>query len=181
MMAAGRDASAFANPNDEEKRYLGDLAHWNREESGYQWIQGTRPQTLAFALTDSPIGLAAWIVEKFRAWSDCDGDVESAIGRDRMLADIALYWFTGAIGSSFWPYYARFHGAAILPAGETISVPTGYAQFPREILKPPRSAAARVFTDIRRWSVMPKGGHFAALEQPALLADEVRAFFRELR
>jgi pimeloyl-ACP methyl ester carboxylesterase len=180
-MAAGRDASAFPNPTDEEKRYLGDLAHWTREETGYQWIQGTRPQTLAFALTDSPLGLAAWIVEKFRAWSDCGGNVESAISRDRMLADIALYWFTGAIGSSFWPYYARLHGAPILPAGETISVPTGYAQFPREILRPPRSAAARVFTDIRRWTVMPRGGHFAALEQPALLADEVLAFFRELR
>jgi pimeloyl-ACP methyl ester carboxylesterase len=181
MTAAGRDASAFPNPTDEEKRYLGELARWTREETGYQWIQGTRPQTLAFALTDSPAGLAAWIVEKFRAWSDCGGNVESAISRDRMLADIALYWFTGAIGSSFWPYYARLHGAAILPAGETISVPTGYAQFPREILRPPRSAAARVFTDIRRWSVMPRGGHFAALEQPALLADEILAFFRELR
>jgi len=78
-----------------EKRYLGELAHWTREETGYQWIQGTRPQTLAFALTDSPAGLAAWIVEKFRAWSDCGGDVESAISRDRMLADISLYWFTG--------------------------------------------------------------------------------------
>jgi pimeloyl-ACP methyl ester carboxylesterase len=107
--------------------------------------------------------------------------VERAIGRDRMLADISLYWFTGAIGSSFWPYYARLHGAAIVPPGDTISVATGYAEFPREIVKPPRAAAARVFTDIRRWSIMPKGGHFAALEQPELLADEVRAFFRELR
>ena len=179
-LAAGWDADRQAFPL-EERRYLGELAHWLREEAGYQWIQGTRPQTLAFGLTDSPAGLAAWIVEKFRAWSDCDGDVERAIGRDRMLADISLYWFTGAIGSSFWPYYARLHGAAILPAGETISVPTGYAEFPREILKLPRTGAARVFTDIRRWSVMPKGGHFAALEQPELLAGEVRAFFRELR
>ena len=142
---------------------------------------GYRPQTLAFALTDSPAGLAAWIVEKFRAWSDCGGDVERAIRRDRMLADIALYWFTGAIGSSFWPYYARLHGSAILPAGATISVPTGYAEFPREIVRPPRTAAARVFTDIRRWTPMPRGGHFAALEQPELLAGEVAAFFRELR
>jgi pimeloyl-ACP methyl ester carboxylesterase len=181
MMAAGRDPSAFPNPNEEEQRYLSELAHWMREESGYQSIQGTRPQTLAFGLTDSPAGLAAWIVEKFRAWSDCGGDVERAIDRDRMLADIALYWFTGAIGSSFWPYYARLHGSAILPVGGTISMPTGYAQFPREILKPPRTAAARVFTDIRRWSIMPRGGHFAALEQPELLANEVRAFFRELR
>ena len=181
MMAAGRDASAFPNPTEEERQYLSELAHWTREETGYQWIQGTRPQTLAFGLTDSPTGLAAWIVEKFRAWSDCGGDVETAISRDRMLADISLYWFTGAIGSSFWPYYARLHGSPILPAGGTIPVPTGYAQFPREILKPPRAAAERVFTDIRRWSVMPKGGHFAALEQPEALAGEVQAFFRELR
>lgn len=103
MMAAGRDPAAFPDPSEEERRYLGELAHWMREETGYQWIQGTRPQTLAFGLTDSPLGLAAWIVEKFRAWSDCGGDVESAISRDRMLADISLYWFTGAIGSSFWP------------------------------------------------------------------------------
>lgn len=181
MMAAGRDPAGFQNPTEEEKRYLGELAHWMREETGYQWIQGTRPQTLSFALTDSPTGLAAWIVEKFRAWSDCGGDVERAISRDRMLADISLYWFTGAIGSSFWPYYARLHGSVILPAGGVITVPTGYAQFPREILKPPRSAAEKVFKNIRRWSAMEKGGHFAALEQPDLLAREVRAFFRELR
>lgn len=181
MMAVGRDPSALSDPTEEERRYLGELAHWTREETGYQSIQGTRPQTLAFGLTDSPAGLAAWIVEKFRAWSDCGGDVDSAISRDRMLADISLYWFTGAIGSSFWPYYARLHGSAILPAGDTISVPTGYAQFPREILKPPRSAAERVFSDIRRWSIMPRGGHFAALEQPELLAAEIRAFFRDLR
>jgi pimeloyl-ACP methyl ester carboxylesterase len=179
--AAGREASTFQNPTEEEKRYLVELAHWTREETGYQWIQGTRPQTLSFALTDSPAGLAAWIVEKFRAWSDCDGDVESAISRDRMLADISLYWFTGAIGSSFWPYYARLHGSPILPPGEVITVPTGYAQFPREILKPPRSAIERVHTNIRRWSIMEKGGHFAALEQPQALAREVCAFFRELR
>jgi pimeloyl-ACP methyl ester carboxylesterase len=120
-------------------------------------------------------------VEKFRAWSDCGGVIENAISRDRMLADISLYWFTGAIGSSFWPYYARLHDSPILPVGTRISVPTGYAEFPREIVRPPRSAAARLFTDIRRWTVMPRGGHFAALEQPELLADEVRAFFRELR
>jgi len=181
MMAAGRDPAEFANPTEEELAYLADLKRWLREETGYQWIQGTKPQTLAFALTDSPAGLAAWIAEKFRAWSDCDGAIENAIPRDRMLADISLYWFTGAIGASFWPYYARLHGAAILPAGDTISVPTGYAQFPREMLKPPRRAAERVFTDLRRWSVMPKGGHFAALEQPELLAADVQAFFRDLR
>jgi microsomal epoxide hydrolase len=181
LMAVARDPAAFPNPTEAERRFLGELAHWMREETGYQWIQGTRPQTLAFGLTDSPAGLAAWIVEKFRAWSDCGGDVESAIGRDRMLANIALYWFTGAIGSSFWPYYARLHEPPFMPPGRTIDVPSAYAEFPREIVRTPRSAAERVFTDLRRWTVMPKGGHFAALEQPDLLAEDVRAFFRGLR
>jgi microsomal epoxide hydrolase len=127
LAVVARDPAAFPNPTEEESRFLRELAHWTREEIGYQWIQGTRPQTLAFALSDSPIGLAAWIVEKFRAWSDCDGEIERAISRDRMLADISLYWFTGAIGSSFWPYYARLHGSVILPPGDTIAVPSGYA------------------------------------------------------
>ena len=109
------------------------------------------------------------------------GDVESAFTRDRLLANISLYWFTGAIGSSFWPYYARMHGPWPIPEGQTIDVPTGYAQFPREIIRPPRTLAARTYSDIRRWSVMPRGGHFAALEQPEALANEVREFFRPLR
>src|SRR5579863_1834514 len=181
MMAAGRDPAALQNPTEEERRYLGELAHWTREETGYQWIQGTRPQTLAFGLTDSPIGLAAWIVEKFRAWSDCGGDVESAFTRDQLLANISFYWFTGAIGSSFFPYYARLHRPWPIPAGRTIDVPTGYAEFPREILRAPRGLAARTYTDIRRWTAMPHGGHFAAMEEPAALAREVQEFFRPLR
>jgi pimeloyl-ACP methyl ester carboxylesterase len=181
MMAAGRDPAQFPNPTEEEQHHLANMKHWFQEETGYQWIQGTKPQTLAFGLTDSPAGLAAWIAEKFRSWSDCGGEIETAISRDRMLADITLYWFTGAIGSSFWPYYARLHGSAVLPPGDTIDVPTAYAQFPCEMLRPPRSAAERVFTDLRRWTVMPKGGHFAALEQPELLAEDVTIFFRDLR
>ena len=153
-----------------------------REDSGYQSIQGTRPQTLAFGLTDSPAGLAAWIVEKFRAWSDCGGDVERAISRDRMLADIALYWFTGAIGSSFWPYYARLHGSAIFPAGRHDLGADRLYENPRAKSSGRRARPRRACSPIfRRWSIMPRGGHFAALEQPELLADEVRAFFRELR
>ena len=101
--------------------------------------------------------------------------------RDHMLANIALYWFTGAIGSSFWPYYARLHGPWPIPDGSSVDVPMGYCEFPREILRPPRSLAARTFSDIRRWSVMAKGGHFAAMEQPEPLATEIRAFFRPLR
>jgi microsomal epoxide hydrolase len=171
----------LSDPTPEEKRFLDELTEWLKEETGYQWIQGTRPQTLAFGLTDSPAGLAAWIVEKFRAWSDCADDVESVFTKDEMLADISLYWFTGAIGSSFWPYYARMHGPWPVPEGRTVDVPTGYCQFPAEIVRPPRSVAARLYTDIRRWSVMQRGGHFAAMEQPEALAGEVRAFFRPLR
>jgi microsomal epoxide hydrolase len=181
LMPLRRDPDLVADPTPEERRYLDELALWLKEETGYQWIQGTRPQTLAFGLTDSPAGLSAWIVEKFRAWSDCAGDVESVFTKDQLLANISLYWFTGAIGSSFWPYYARMHGPWPIPAGGTIGVPTGYCEFPREILRPPRSLAARTYTDLRRWSVMPRGGHFAALEQPDALANEVRAFFRPLR
>jgi pimeloyl-ACP methyl ester carboxylesterase len=181
LLAVRRDQQAAANPSAEEKIYLDELASWLKEETGYQWIQGTRPQTLAFALTDSPAGLAAWITEKFRAWSDCSGDVESAIARDRLLANISFYWFTGAIGSSFWPYYARMHRPWPIPEGRTIDVPTGYAQFPAEIMRPPRSLAERTYSDIRRWTVMPRGGHFAALEQPEALATEIREFFRPLR
>jgi len=177
MLAIRRDPSGGATPD--EVVYDQQLKAWLREESAYQAIQGTKPQTLAFALTDSPAGLAAWIVEKFRAWSDCDGDPANAIPRDRMLANIALYWFTGAIGSSFWPYYGRLHGSWPIPG--TVDVPMGYAEFPHEMLRPPRSLAARTYTDIQRWSVMPRGGHFAALEQPEALAAEIRAFFRPLR
>ncbi|MFC7474277.1 epoxide hydrolase family protein [Dankookia sp. GCM10030260] len=182
LLAIRRDASIFTGtPTPEETAYRAELEHWMKEETGYQWIQGTRPQTLAAALVDSPAGLAAWIAEKFHAWSDNDGRIESAIDRERMLGNIALYWFTGGIGASFWPYYARMHGPWPIPDGRTVDVPTGYAQFPREIMRPPRSLAARAYTDIRRWTVMEKGGHFAAMEHPAALAAEVQAFFRALR
>ncbi|HEX3418433.1 MAG TPA: epoxide hydrolase, partial [Stellaceae bacterium] len=181
LLPIRRDQQDVADPNPEEQAYLDQRAIWLRDETGYQWIQGTKPQTLAFALSDSPAGLAAWIVEKFRTWSDCGGNVETAFARDRLLANISFYWFTGAIGSSFWPYYAVRHRPWPIPDGRTIDVPTGYAQFPAEILRPPRSLAERTYTDIRRWTVMPRGGHFAALEQPEALANEVREFFRPLR
>ena len=111
LLAVRRDPGMVKNPTAEERVFLAELNHWLKEETGYQWIQGTRPQTLSFGLTDSPAGLAAWIIEKFRAWSDCGGDVESVFTRDQMLADISFYWFTGAIGSSFYPYYFRLPSA----------------------------------------------------------------------
>jgi pimeloyl-ACP methyl ester carboxylesterase len=180
MMPVRRDAQR-TNPSPDEARYLQEVKVFLKEETGYQWIQGTRPQTLAVGLTDSPAGLAAWIVEKFHRWTDCGGRIESAVDRDRMLANISLYWFTGAIAASFWPYYVRMHSVWPVPEDGSIRVPTGYCEFPHEILKPPRSLAERSFADIRRWSVMPEGGHFAALEQPQALAQEIREFFRPLR
>jgi microsomal epoxide hydrolase len=181
LLAVRRDTKMLADPTPEEKVFLDQLSFFLKEETGYQWIQGTKPTTLAFALTDSPAGLAAWLVEKFRTWTDSGGYPETALTRDEMLAGIMLYWATGAIGSSFWPYYSRMHGPWPIPEGATVDVPTGYVEFPKEILRPPRSMAERMYTDIRRWTVMPKGGHFAALEQPEALAEEIRAFFRLLR
>jgi len=181
LLPVRRDLRMGRDPTAEEKVYLEDLNHFVKEETGYQWIQGTKPTTLSFALTDSPAGLAAWLVEKFRTWTDCDGNPESALTRDEMLTNIMLYWVTGAIGSSFWPYYARLHGPYPIPQGATVEVPTGYVEFPKEILRPPRSVGERMYTNIRRWTVMPKGGHFAALEQPWALVEEIRAFFRTLR
>lgn len=166
---------------DEERAAQEQLDRWFKEGTGYQWIQGTRPQTLAYALTDSPAGLAGWIVEKFRAWSDCDGDIESRFSKDFLLTNIMIYWVTGAIGSSFWPYYAVRHGEPALAApGERIPVPAAHARFPKEIIQVPRSWAETVY-DIRRWTEMESGGHFAAAEEPAALAADLREFFRDLR
>jgi pimeloyl-ACP methyl ester carboxylesterase len=181
LAAIRRDPALYKDADPETQDFLSQLKHFAAEESGYQAIQGTKPQTLAFALTDSPVGLAAWFVEKFRTWTDCNGNPELALSRDQMLADISFYWFTGSIGSSFWPYYERLHRPWLVPEGVTIDLPLGYAQFPCEILRPPRSVAEKVFSNIKRWSVMPKGGHFAAMEQPAALASEVTEFFRDVR
>ena len=180
-LALRRDPKMVVDPTPEEQRFVGELTHFLKEETAYQQIQGTKPQTLAFGLTDSPAGLAAWIVEKFQSWSDNSGNPEEAISREAMLANITLYWATGAIGSSFWPYVTRLHRPWPVPEGATIAVPTGYLAFPREIVRPPRSLAQKVYTDIRRWTVAARGGHFAALEQPELMAQDIREFFRPMR
>jgi microsomal epoxide hydrolase len=181
MLSVHPNQKPPANPTAEERQYAQDVALWAKEDTGYIQIQGTRPQTLAYGLTDSPAGLAAWIAEKFHIWTDHTGDFETVVPRDHLLANISLYWFTGAIGSSFWPYYDRLHGPWPIPDGKTVDVPTGYSAFPREIRRPPRSIAEKVYTDIRQWTVMPTGGHFAALEQPEALATDVLNFLRPLR
>lgn len=181
MLSIRPDLPLPAEPTPEEMRYGEEMRVWLKEETGYSTIQGTRPQTLAFAMTDSPAGLAGWIAEKFHVWTDHAGDHETAVSRDHLLANIAFYWFTGAIGSSFWPYYDRMHGEWPIPDGAAVAVPTGYAAFPREIRRPPRSIAEQTYTDIRQWTVMAKGGHFAAMEQPEALAADVQSFFLPLR
>lgn len=167
--------------SEEERLYHEQVANWNREESGYAAIQSTRPQTLAYGLNDSPVGLAAWIIEKFRAWSDCGGDIERRFSKDTLLDNVMLYWLTGSINSSFWPYRARRHDGATIPRGKRIRVPTGYVQFPVGAIPVPRALAERTYDDLRRWTTLPAGGHFPALEEPEALAAEIRKFFRPLR
>ena len=179
LLAVPRDPKAAAHPA--YGNFHANLKHWLDEETGYQWIQGTKPQTLSFALTDSPVGLAAWIVEKFRSWTDCGGEVETALTRDQMLANISFYWFTGAIGSSFYPYYFRKRRGWPVSPERPAQAPVGYAAFPHEMIRPPRAFAEPSFPHLRRWTNFEKGGHFAAMEQPEALAQDVRAFFRDLR
>ena len=163
-----------------EQAYLAEVGHWVATEGAYAQIQGTRPQTLGYALTDSPIGLAGWIGEKFRQWSDCGGDPERCFTKDQLLTNISIYWVTGNITASLRIYKERGLAAPQLAPGERIRVPFGHARFPREIMRPPREYADRIY-DVRRWTEMPRGGHFAAMEQPELLAAEIRAFFRDLQ
>lgn len=181
MLSANPYLPPSPNPSPEEARYNEEIRRWAKEEQGYIQIQGTRPQTLAYGVTDSPAGLAAWIAEKFHIWTDHTGNFETVVARDHLLANISLYWFSGAIGSSFWPYYERLHGPWPIPDGKKVEVPTGYSAFPKEIRRPPRVVAERSYSDIRHWTVMQNGGHFAAMEQPAALADDIADFFRPLR
>lgn len=180
MVAAAPHPANRQNLSAAEQNWLKEMERWRQEETGYQWIQGTKPQTLAYGLNDSPTGLAGWIVEKFRAWSDCNGDVERRYTKDELLTNIMIYWMTGTINSACRLYYEMRHHPWWLGKDERITVPTGVAVFPKELARPPRGWAERVY-NIRRWTEMPRGGHFAAMEEPELLVEDIRAFFRELR
>ena len=165
--------------DEEEKAWLAKAREVFAEHMAYFAIQGTRPTSLGYGLTDSPAGLLGWFLEKFTAWTDCDGDLENAVTRDEFLTNLMLYWVTGSIASAARIYYEHLHtgGRGTLAAGERIEVPTAMAVFPREILVGPRQWVERAY-NIVRWTEMPRGGHFAALEQPGLLAADIRAFFR---
>jgi pimeloyl-ACP methyl ester carboxylesterase len=164
--------------SDAEKAHLDQREKWQQAEGGYSHIQGTKPQTLSYGLNDSPAGLAAWIVEKYRTWSDCGGDVESRFTKDELLTTITIYWITQTISSSTRMYYENQRQVWSLKSGERVQVPSGIALFPQEISRPPREWAERSY-NVCRWTEMPRGGHFAALEEPELLAQDIRAFFRE--
>jgi pimeloyl-ACP methyl ester carboxylesterase len=166
--------------SDAEQADLAVIAHFRREESGYAQEQGTKPQTLGVALNDSPAGLLAWIVEKFRTWSDCDGHPENAFTRDQMITNVMTYWVTQTITSSMRLYWERLHGDAQEQEHEFVGVPTGVARYPKEPLRIPRPWVERRY-NVTHWADMPRGGHFAAMEQPALFVDDLRIFFRTVR
>jgi pimeloyl-ACP methyl ester carboxylesterase len=159
------------------------LAHrqkWTQDEGGYEHLQSTKPQTLAYALHDSPVGLAAWILEKLSSWSDCEGNIETVFTKDEILTTISIYWFTRTIGSSVRLYYETQQNPWTLSPGQRIETPTGIAVFPAELSVPPREWADRIY-NVQQWTEMPRGGHFAAAEQPDLLVKDIRAFFRRFR
>jgi pimeloyl-ACP methyl ester carboxylesterase len=174
----GIDASQPISPN--ENSFLERVRQFSAEEGAYAALQSTKPQTLAFSLMDSPIGLAAWIAEKFHAWTDRRNAPRYGVPLDALLTDISLYWFSESIDASLRLYKENRLNPLAFEVGERVSVPLGVASFPRELPMPPRSWVERVFP-VSRWTEMSAGGHFAALEQPELLAEEVRAFFRPLR
>lgn len=180
MCSAGPPAG-MSNPSDgvpaAELARMKSLQDFMANERGYSQIQGTRPQTLGYGLNDSPAGLAAWIVEKFRAFSDSKGNIESRFTKDELLTNVMIYWVTQTITSSARLYFESQRA----PAGQRrVELPTACAIFPGEVVYSPRKYIEARF-NLTRWTEMPSGGHYAALEEPQLFADDVRAFFRGLR
>jgi pimeloyl-ACP methyl ester carboxylesterase len=165
--------------SEREKADLADMARFGDEESGYQRIQGTKPQTLGVGLNDSPVGLCAWIVEKFKTWSDCGDSPENSFTKDELLTNVMLYWVTQTITSSTRLYYETFKRGRV-GLEKRIEVPTGVARFPKEVMRFPRAWVERQY-NVTRWTEMPRGGHFAAMEVPELFVRDVRAFFATIR
>lgn len=169
--------SDYTKLSKDELNYKKIASEWMSNEAGYMSIQSTKPQTIAYGLSDSPVGLAAWIIEKFLSWSDCNGDLNKILTKDELLTNIMIYWITNTIGSSANAYYENTHS---LPPMGHIDLPTGMALFPADVLLPPKEWAMRNL-NITRWTTMPKGGHFTAMEDPKHFAEEIRTFFRTYR
>ncbi len=170
----------FEGVTEAEKQRMEERRTHMGEGTGYQAIQGTKPQTLGYGLNDSPVGLAGWITEKFHSWTHCDGVIENSVSKDQLLTNIMVYWVTESITSSTRLYYESRHVNNNLFEDGRIETPTGAAMFPGELFQPPRAWAERQY-NIVHWTHQPKGGHFAALEVPDLLAADLAAFYRPLR
>lgn len=163
-----------------EQAWLGEAAKWRTRGAHYMLTQGVAPDTLAPALNDSPAGLAAWLVSKYRDWSDCDGDVETHFSLDQLCDFLTLYWATGSISSSIRLYAAEARDRWKLEPGDRVNVPAFVSDFPKEILHPPGEWAERALGDLRSWTEHERGGHFAAWEEPELLGRDIIAFMREV-
>lgn len=173
-LAMGLRPKAHGDLTREEQRALDRIQYYHDWDSGYSKQQSTRPQTLGYGLVDSPAGQAAWILEKFWAWTDCEGHPENALTRDELLDNIMFYWVGGSGASSARIYWESF-GRGVR---HTVSIPSGFSVFPKEIVPPVRKWVDEYYTDIRHWSELDRGGHFAAFEVPDLYLDEVRSCFR---
>ncbi len=179
-MPLGSGSGSDESLTDEEQHDLAAIRAFISQESGYAQEQGTKPQTLGAGLNDSPAGLLAWIVEKFRTWSDCDGDLERCFTRDQLLTNVMLYWVTQTITSSARLYWESRRSSSPATSLPFVEVPTGVARYPKEVLRWPRSWIERQYRVVH-WAEMDRGGHFPAMEQPELFVDDVRAFFRTVR
>jgi len=176
MAIAKPPPEAMKDPTEEEQAVLGQLKYYQEWDSGYSKQQSTRPQTIGYALVDSPVGQMAWILEKFWSWMDCNGHPENTLTRDELLDNIMIYWVTATGASSarlYWESFGKF-------TDDKVELPTGIASFPKDVIQSPRSWCEKVY-NITHWTNMPAGGHFAAFEQPKLFVDDVRAFFRTIR
>jgi pimeloyl-ACP methyl ester carboxylesterase len=176
-LAMGTRRSTDGDPTAEEQRAIDGAEYYQRWDSGYSKQQATRPQTLGYGLADSPSGQAAWILEKFWAWTDCDGHPENVLTRDELLDNVMLYWATNSATSSARIYWESFGK----PRAVDLAVPVGVAVYPKEIVPPVRSWMAADYPNIVHWSEQPRGGHFAAFEQPELFVADVRTCFRQFR
>ncbi len=163
-----------------ERLFIAEVQQWQQAAGAYLAVQNATPQSLAYGLDDSPVGLAGWLLDKFRAFSDCDGDLEKSFTRDELLTNLMIYWVTGTAGSSLRLYHEGVSEGLKFGPGDRIAVPTAVADFPAEIFHPPREWVERLY-DVRRFTTMPRGGHFAAVEAPELLVEDIRAFYRPLR
>jgi pimeloyl-ACP methyl ester carboxylesterase len=164
---------------DEVQAFQKSAAEWSAKEGAYAYIHATKPITAAYGLTDSPAGLCAWIVEKFHGWGDNKGRIENSFSKDQLLANITLYWVTGTIHSSIRIYNENSKNPMLFRENQFVKVPVAFAKFPKELPTPPRAYIEKGF-NIKRWTVMPAGGHFAAVEQPELLAEDIITFFSNL-